>query len=119
MLFVGPGGSRPLPTSSPAVVAGCMTKEAGVGWFLTNASEPVRTLNPYEFAAGELTSAGQMGPGRGLFKLQNLEDLPGSTGAADRLVGRKVVAKGILVRHETGTRLNVAVLNALADSCEP
>jgi len=119
VLFVGPGGSKPLPTSSPAVVAGCMTKEIGTGWFLTNASEPVRTLNPYEFADGELTSASRMALGREVFKLQNLEDLPGATGAADRLVGRKVVAKGILVRHETGARLNVVALNEAGESCEP
>src|SRR5688500_4367391 len=43
VLFVAPGGPRPLPTSSPAVIAGCMTKETGTGWFLTSASEPART----------------------------------------------------------------------------
>ncbi len=119
VLFVGPGGPKPLPTSAPAVIAGCMTKETGTGWFLTNASEPVRTLNPYELAENEVKSAGQMAPGREVFRLQNLEDLPGSTAAADRLVGRKVIAKGILVRHEKGARLNVATFTAFADSCEP
>ncbi len=59
VLFVAPGGPRPLPTSSPAVVVGCMTKEAGAGWFLTSASEPARTLNPYEFTEAELKTAGQ------------------------------------------------------------
>jgi S-disulfanyl-L-cysteine oxidoreductase SoxD len=118
VLFVAPGGPRPLPTSAPALIAGCMTKEPGTGWFLTSASEPARTLNPYEFMGAELDVARQTSLGGHVIRLQNLEALPGSTGAADQLVGRKVAAKGILVRHEKGTRLNVATLNAIGDSCE-
>ena len=96
-----------------------MTKEPGTGWFLTSASEPARTLNAYDFTEAELRTAGQTALGGGVFRLQNLEGLPGSTEAADRLVGQKVVAKGILVRAEKGPRLNVAALNALGDACEP
>jgi mono/diheme cytochrome c family protein len=119
VLFVAPGGPRPLPTSSPAVIVGCMTKEAGTGWFLTSASEPARTLNPYELTDAELKNAGQIAFASGLFRLQNLDALPGSTEAADRLVGQKVVAKGILVRAEKGNRLNVAALSAAGGSCQP
>jgi len=119
VLFVAPGGPKPLPTSSPAMISGCMTKEPGTGWFLTSASEPARTLNPYEFTDGELRVASQTMPGADVVRLQNLEDLPGSTGAADQFVGRKVVAKGILVRHEKGTRLNVATLSAVDGTCQP
>lgn len=119
VLLVAPGGPKPLPTSAPALIAGCLTKEPGNGWFLTNASDPVRTLNPFEFADTELAPARQTPLGRELFRLQNLEDLPGATEAADRLVGRKVLAKGILVRHEKGNRLNVAALNAVGGTCEP
>jgi S-disulfanyl-L-cysteine oxidoreductase SoxD len=118
VMFVAPGGPRPLPTSSPAVIAGCMTKETGAGWFLTSAAEPVRTLNPYEFTDTELKTAGQTQHGGGLFRLQNLDSLPGSTEAADRLVGRRVAAKGILVRAEKGNRLNVAALSPLGGTCE-
>ena len=119
MLFVAPGGPKPLPTSSPAVIAGCMTKETGTGWFLTSASEPARTLNPYEFTEAELKDAGRIAPGSGLFRLQTLDAIPGSTDAADRLVGQRVVAKGILVRAEKGNRLNVAVLSPLGGACQP
>ena len=119
VLFVAPGGPRPLPTSSPAVIAGCMTKETGTGWFLTSASEPARTLNPYEFTEAELKAAGQIALGGGLFRLQNLDAIPGSTEAADRLVGQKVVAKGILVRAEKGNRLNAAALSPLGGACQP
>jgi len=118
VMFVAPGGPRPLPTSSPALIAGCMTKESGAGWFLTSASEPARTQNPYEFTDAELKTAGQASHGGGLFRLQNLESLPGSTEAADRMVGQRVVAKGILVRADKGTRLNVAALSPLGGPCE-
>jgi mono/diheme cytochrome c family protein len=118
VMLVAPGGPRPLPTSSPALIAGCMTKETGAGWFITSASEPARTLNPYEFTASELTTARQVQHGGGLFRLQNLDGLPGSTEAADRLVGQRVVAKGILVRAEKGNRLNVAALSPLGGTCE-
>ena len=119
VLFVAPGGPKPLPTSSPAVITGCMTRETGIGWFLTSASEPARTLDPYEFTEAELKVAGQAAPAAGVFTLQNLDALPGSTAAADRVVGQKVVAKGILVRAEKGNRLNVAALSALGSVCEP
>jgi mono/diheme cytochrome c family protein len=119
VLLVAPEGPKPLPTSSPALIAGCLAKEVGSGWFLTSASAPVRTLNPFEFADGELATASRTAPGRELFRLQNLEDLPGAIAAADRLVGRRVAAKGILVRHEAGNRLNVATLNAVGGTCEP
>lgn len=119
VLFVAPGGPRPLPTSAPALIVGCMTKETGIGSFLTSASEPARTLNPYEFTDAELSTAGQSAFGGGVFRLQDLDGLPGSTEAADRLVGQKVVAKGILVRAEKGNRLNVAALRAVAGTCQP
>jgi mono/diheme cytochrome c family protein len=118
VLFVAPGGPQPLPTSSPALIAGCLTRETGTGWFITSASDPVRTLNPYEFTDGELRAARELRSGAGLFRLQNLDALPGSTEAADRLAGQKVVAKGILVRAEQGSRLNIAALAALGGACE-
>jgi hypothetical protein len=101
------------------LIAGCLRKEAGNGWFLTSASEPARTLNPFELTDAEIAAATRTGSGGELFRLQNLEDLPGSIEAADRLAGRKVVAKGILVRHEKGNRLNIATLRAVGGTCEP
>jgi hypothetical protein len=90
-----------------------MRKETGTGWFLTGASEPVRTLDPYEFTNSELREARQTELAAGLVKLQGLEALGTSTGAPDALVAQRVVAKGILVRAENGTRLNIAALSAL------
>lgn len=119
VLFVAPGGPRPLATSSPAVVVGCMTKETGAGWFLTSASEPARTLNPYELTDRELATARQQTSAGGVWKLQGVDDLPGSAAAADALVGQRVVAKGILVRAEKGNRLNLAALSTLGAACEP
>jgi hypothetical protein len=119
VLFVAPGGPQPLPTSSPALIAGCLTRETGTGWFLTSASDPVRTLNPYELTDADLRAARELRSGAGLFRLQNLDALPGSTEAADRLAGQRVAAKGIFVRGEKGSRLNVAALTGLGGPCEP
>lgn len=119
VLFVGPAGPRALPTSSPALIVGCLRKETGTGWFLTSASEPVRTLNPYDFTDRELRDARQTELGAGLVKLQDLESLGEPTGAPDALVAQRVVAKGILVRAENGTRLNIASLSAIGGVCEP
>jgi len=117
--FVAPDGPKPLPTSSPALIAGCLTRETGTGWFITSASDPVRTLNPYEFTDSELRTARELPSGAGLFRLQNLDALPGSTDAVDRLAGQKVAAKGILVRADKGSRLNVAAVTALGGACAP
>jgi mono/diheme cytochrome c family protein len=119
VLFVAPSGPQPLPTSSPALIAGCLTRETGTGWFVASASDPVRTLNPYEFTDGDLRVARELRSGAQLFRLQNLDALPGSTEAADRLAGQRVAAKGILVRGDTGSRLNVAALTGLGGACEP
>jgi hypothetical protein len=89
------------------MIAGCMTREPGAGWFLTSASEPARTLNPYDLTEAELKAASQSTLGTGVVRLQNLDALLVPPEAADRLVGRKC-AKGILVRAEKGTRLNIA-----------
>ena len=119
VLFIAPDGPRPLPTSSPALVVGCMRKEIGTGWFLTGASEPVRTLNPYEFTDGVLHAAAETALGGGVVRLQDLEAVTGPSGTPDSMIAQRAVAKGILVRAEKGTRLNVAALSALGGACEP
>ena len=80
-----------------------MTKDAGTGWFLTSASEPARTLNPYEFTDGG--TEGRRPDGARRRRVPAAEPrrrFPDRQSAADRLVGRKVVAKGILVRAREG-----------------
>jgi len=113
--LVGSDGPMPLPSSAPAVVAGCMTLDSGVGWFLTRATEPARTLDPFALTTPEVREAERQPLGALVLRLQL--DIPGFTPAA--LVGRKVVAKGVLVRQAAGSRINVTALQAVSPTCEP
>jgi mono/diheme cytochrome c family protein len=116
-LLVGRDGPRPLPSSAQVEVVGCFTQDTGNGWFLTHASEPVRTLNLFEITAEELKHAQAKPLGDQLFRLQNVTDLPGFD--PDKLGGNKVDAKGILVRQPKNERINVNSLQMAGRGCEP
>jgi len=116
-LLVGKDGPQPLPSSAQAEVVGCFTQDTGNGWFLTHASEPVRTLNLFEITPEELKEARAKPLGDQLFRLQNVTDLPGFD--PDKLGGNKVDAKGILVRQPKNERINVNSLQMVGAGCEP
>jgi len=117
ILLVGKNGPQPLPSSAQVEVVGCMTEDSGNGWFLTAASEPARTLDPFQLAAGDLKSAKDKALGSLVFRLANLGDLTGFS--TEGTIGNKMYAKGILVRQSNGDRINVTALRAVASSCEP
>ena len=108
---------KPLPSSALVEVVGCFTQDTGNGWFLTHASEPVRTLNSFEITARELRDAQAKPLGDQLFRLQNVADLPGFDPA--KLDGNRVDAKGILVRQPKNERINVNFLQMAGPGCEP
>jgi len=116
-LLVGKNGPQPLPSSAQVEVVGCMTEDSGNGWFLTGASEPARTLDPFQLAAADLKSAKDKPLGSLVFRLANLSDLTGFS--TEGTIGNKMYAKGILVRQSNGDRINVTALRAVASSCEP
>lgn len=116
-LLVGKDGPKPLPTSAQVAVVGCLTLDTGNGWFLTHAAEPARTLNTFETTAGEIQQAAATPLGDQLFRLANIDDLPGFD--RDGLNGNKVQAKGILVRQPNNQRINLNSLQKLGAGCEP
>ena len=116
-LLVGKDGPKPLPTSAQVAVVGCLTLDTGNGWFLTHAAEPARTLNTFESTAGEIQEAAAKPFGDQLFRLANIDDLPGFD--RDGLNGNKVQAKGILVRQPNNQRINLNSLQKLGAGCEP
>jgi len=116
-LLVGKNGPQPLPSSAQVEVVGCMTEDSGNGWFLTAASEPARTLDPFQLAAADLKNAKDKPLGSLVFRLANLSDLTGFS--TEGTIGNKMYAKGILVRQSNGDRINVTALRAVASSCEP
>ncbi len=115
-LLVGKDGPKPLPTSAQVVVAGCVTLDSGNGWFLTHATEPARTLTPWQISADELKSAQEQPLGGHLFRLQSITEVPGFD--RDKLAGSKGVAKGILVRQPNNERINVMSVESLGSSCD-
>ncbi len=116
-LLVGKNGPKPLPTSAQVAVVGCLTLDTGNGWFLTHAAEPARTLNVWESTAAEIHEASAKPLGDQLFRLANIDDLPGFD--RDGLNGNKVQAKGILVRQPNNQRINLNSLQKLGAGCEP
>ena len=116
-LFVGPDGRRPLSSSAQVEVVGCMTEDSGNGFFLTSATEAARALDVFSISAEELQAARAKSPGSLVFRLQNLADLTGFK--VEKALGKKMAAKGILVRQPKGDRINVTSLEMTGENCEP
>ena len=114
-LLVGKDGPKPLPTSAQVEVVGCLTLDSGNGWFLTHASEPVRTLDPYEISAVEAQQARAKPLGDQLFRLANVTEVAGFD--PDAWPGNKVDGKGILVRQPKNERINVSALEVVSEGC--
>jgi hypothetical protein len=115
-LLVGKDGPKPLPGSAQVEVVGCMTLDSGNGWFLTSAGEPARTIDAFTIAPEELKDAGTRPLGAFVFRLENLPDIVGFN--IDAAVGKKMEAKGILVRQPKGDRINVTAIQAAAAGCD-
>ena len=115
-LLVGKDGPKALPNSAQVRVVGCMTESSGIGWFLTKASEPARTLNMWEVTDADLQAAKSEPLGNLAFRLENLSDLPSFNPA--NFIDQKMEAKGILVRQPGNERINVASLKAVISTCD-
>src|SRR5262249_14243476 len=76
-LLVGKDGTKPLPTSANVEVVGCLTLDSANSWFVTQSSEPVRTLDPFQRSEEETNKAKDKLLGDQSFRLQNLAELPG------------------------------------------
>jgi hypothetical protein len=115
--LVGKDGPKPLPTNALVRVTGCLTPGPNDAWTLTRAGELSRTQDAEKISAEERKSAEGQPAGTLTFRLQNLADLAGFN--ADGSKGRRVLAKGALVRQSTGDRINVTSLESLGATCAP
>ena len=115
--LVGKDGPKPLPTNALVRVIGCLTASSSDTWSLVRATQPARTRDAEKITAEERKSAEGQPEGTLTFRLQNLAELAGFNGDASK--GRRVVAKGALIRQSGGDRINVISLDALAPSCAP
>jgi cytochrome c5 len=115
--LVGKNGPQPLPSSSPVETVGCMRLDVGNGWFVDGATEPGRTLDPWELSAADLASGKNRPFGTQLYRLVDLADGPKFNINAS--VGTKIAVKGILVRQVGKPRINVTAIQSVAPDCEP
>jgi mono/diheme cytochrome c family protein len=119
-LLVGKDGPQPLPNSSLADAVGCLVLETGQGWFLTHASEPIRTLNQWEFSPEDTKLNRDKDFGDQLFRLNNITDVPGFDPQKAGEAPIKSEAKGTLVRQDNGAaRINVTAVQVVGGECQP
>jgi mono/diheme cytochrome c family protein len=105
----GPGG--PVPDFSLVQVVGCLSQRPDKAWVLTNASEPVRSREPGDAPAAALAALGERPLGTQGFRLLDV-----TTGAQTH-AGKKVVARGLIIRQPTETRINLTSLQPIGGGC--
>jgi mono/diheme cytochrome c family protein len=111
----GRNGPQPLPNYAVVQLVGCTAKGDGDNWNLVNTTEPVRARNAGRASDIELKGAAAKTLGNGTFQLQNLA-MAGITSASLQ-EGRKILAKGVLLRQPNGDRLGVNSLQEVAATC--
>jgi cytochrome c5 len=108
----GKEGPEPVPDFSLVEVVGCLSRDAAGKWMVSQASEPVRTRNPFDSPAAELDAAGRQPSGRRTFRILDASNLPAGLHNLD-----KVKAKGFLIRNVDNDRLNITSVEHLAGAC--
>jgi mono/diheme cytochrome c family protein len=111
----GRSGPQPLPNYATVQLIGCTAKGEGENWNLVRTTEPVRARNAGRASDIELKGAATKALGTGSFQLQNLA-MAGITSASLQ-EGRKILAKGVLIRQPSGDRLGVNSLQELSATC--
>jgi cytochrome c5 len=111
--LVGKGGPKPVPNFAAVLSVGCLVESGQNRWNLLNASEPVRTRDPFRKIEKEIATSRGRAAGESTFRLADAENFDASTH-----VGKRVQVKGILVRAEAGNRINVNSIEPIIDSCQ-
>jgi len=112
--LVGKDGPKPLPTNALVQVAGCLTRDADGSWTLKS-GEVSRTMVGDRITAEEQKAASAKALGSETYRLQNLADIPGFV--PESHVGKRLMAKGVLVHQGDRDRINVTAVSDVAGSC--
>jgi len=110
---VGKDGPKPVPNFATVLSVGCIIETGENRWTLIQATEPVRTRDPFKRMEKELAASRQRPAGELTFRLADAADFEASTH-----VGKRVQVKGVLVRAPAGNRINVNFIEPIADSCQ-
>jgi S-disulfanyl-L-cysteine oxidoreductase SoxD len=114
--LVGKDGPAPIPTFALITAVGCLSQSAEGEWMLENVSPPVRTREE-KAAASELQASIKKPLGKDTFRLVYVDALRPAF-APEREIGKKMHARGYLLRNAKGVGLSVTWLEAVASSCK-
>jgi hypothetical protein len=112
VMIVGKEGPGPVPDSALVTVSGCLAPGENGRWTLTNATEPMRTRNPRESSAAEVSAAAARPAGSHTFGLLDSLHFPDELRA-----GRWMEAKGFLILSPGNDRINLTWLRGLRETC--
>lgn len=111
----GEEGPQPVPSGALIEVVGCLTKDVLGNWTLAESGEPLRTDTSYSSTAKEMESALTRSLGSQTFRLQNLDFLKNFDPAEH--AGRRMQAKGYLIRQPERARIDLTSMQAVAVEC--
>jgi len=108
--ITGKNGPAPMKTGALVRFTGCLRARAVLGWELTDAAEPERTVLPAPPIDREPAAAT---PGTRTIALLNVFPSPAAHS------GHTMRAVGFLVRNANGDSVNVVSLDLVAPGCAP
>jgi quinoprotein glucose dehydrogenase len=115
VMLVGKNGPQPVPDGSLIITVGCLSQNREGVWLLFNATEPARTRRSTTSTPAELQASSQRGLGNLIFRLADLEAVPGFV--PDMHKGHKMQAKGRLVRQPNAERISLSSMEMLDSAC--
>ena len=92
-------------------VVGCLSQDEGGRWLLTRATRPSVVKEPATTAAAVKT-AGARSLGAQQYRLIGIAPF-----RPERRAGRKVAARGVLIRDRGESRINVTSLQTAGEAC--
>ena len=110
IIVEGADGPQEVPDFSLVQVVGCLTSGPANTWILTDATEPIRTLDPAASTNEGRILVETVTLGTGSYELIYVFPAP------DGLVGHRVEAKGFLIRGDQD-QINITTLESVSLSC--
>jgi S-disulfanyl-L-cysteine oxidoreductase SoxD len=108
-------GPQPLPSFAVVQIVGCTAKGDGDNWTLVQSTDPIRVRNAGRATPDELKVAAAKTLGSLTFPLQNLA-MAGIDGSSLQ-EGRRMLAKGVLIRQPNGDRIGINSMQEAAANC--
>jgi hypothetical protein len=112
----GKNGPQPVPDSALVRTVGCLVQNAKGEWMVEHATEARRTREPHDSSPAELKAASQLS-GNDSFRFLHVTHYDEVNYHLEEQKGRKVEAKGFLIRNSNGSVLNLTSVATAGNSC--